>query len=114
MTRDMHIYKDDGDDLLEVSPESQRVVLLPSGDPRKITGGRRLRIQWGHHLLDDLLENRYRTVICGVNDTDNGSGILGELLNLIPTSQWSLESATSYAKMFRNAVSLHAKEDHEP
>ena len=114
MTRSLKIYKGDGDDLLEVSPESQRVVLLPSGDPRKITGGRRIRVQWGHHLLDDLLENRYRTVICGVNDVDNGSGILGELLKLIPTSQWTLESATSYAKMFRNAVAIHSNEDREP
>lgn len=114
MATKLHIYKGDGDELLEVSPESQRVVLLPTGDPRKVTGGRRIRIQWGHHLLDDLLENRYRTVICGVNDTHNGSGILGELLKLIPTSQWTLESATSYAKMFRKAVSLHANEDREP
>lgn len=108
------IYKDDGDRLLEASRETQRVVLLPIGNPKQVNEERRIRIQWGHHLLSDLVEGRYRTVICGVNDVDNSSGILGELLKLIPTSQWSLDSATSYAKMFRNAVALHSKEDREP
>ena len=110
----IQIYKDDGDRLVEASRETQRVVLLPTGDPKQVSDSKGIRIQWGHHLLNDLVEGRYRTVICGVNDVDNHSGILGELLELIPTSQWSLESATSYAKMFRNAVALHSKEDHEP
>ena len=110
----MQIYKGDGDQLLEASRETQRVVLLPTGDPRAVRGEHCIRIQWGQHLLDDLVEGRYRTVICGVNDEDNTHGVLGELLKLIPTSQWSLQSATSYAKMFRNAVSVHAREDREP
>ena len=53
-------------------------------------------------------------VVCGVNDEDNERGILGEILKLIPTSQWTLASATSYARMFRESVSVHAKEDREP
>ena len=108
------IYKGDGDRLIEASRESSRVVLLPAGDPRAVRGDRSIRIQWGQHLLADLVDGRYRTVICGVNDEDNSSGVLGELLKLIPTSQWSLASATSYAKMFRNAVAVHAQEDREP
>ena len=108
------IYKGDGDRLIEDSRESSRVVLLPAGDPRAVRGDRSIRIQWGQHLLADLVDGRYRTVICGVNDEDNSSGVLGELLKLIPTSQWSLASATSYAKMFRNAVAVHAQEDREP
>ena len=40
--------------------------------------------------------------------------MLGELLKLIPTSQWSLSSATSYARMFRGAVNVHARDDREP
>ena len=110
----MQIYKGDGDQLLEASRETQRVVLLPTGDPRAVRGEHRIRIQWGQHMLDDLVEGRYRTVICGVNDEDNTHGVLGELLKLIPTSQWSLQSATSYARMFRNAVAVHAREDREP
>ena len=113
-SKQIKIYKDDGDSLVEASRETQRVVLLPTGDPKQVTERRRIRIQWGQHLLDDMVDDRYRTVICGVNDVDNHAGILGELLQLIPTSQWTLESATSYAKMFRNAVALHSKEDHEP
>ena len=65
-------------------------------------------------MLSDLHDGRYRTVVCGINDEDNNRGVLGELLKLIPTSQWTLESATSYAKMFRSAVAVHAAEDREP
>ena len=108
------VYKGDGDRLVEASKESPQCVMLPAGDPRTVRGVRRIRIQWGQHLLEDLVDGRYRTVICGVNDVDNERGILGELLKLIPTSQWTLASATSYAKMFRESVSVHAKEDREP
>ncbi|MBT8485949.1 MAG: hypothetical protein KJO43_10240, partial [Phycisphaerae bacterium] len=57
---------------------------------------------------------RYRTVICGVNDADNSRGIVGEVLELITTSQWSVHSATSYAKMFHESLAIHAAEDREP
>jgi hypothetical protein len=108
------VYKGDGDRLVEASRETQRLVMLPAGDPRMVRAQRRIRIQWGQHLLDDVLDGRYRTVICGVNDENNDRGILGELFKLIPTSQWTLASATSYAKMFRDSVSVHAREDREP
>ena len=94
------VYKGDGDRLVEASKESPRCIMLPAGDPRTVRGVRRIRIQWGQHLLEDLVDGRYRTVICGVNDVDNERGILGELLKLIPTSQWTLASATSYARCF--------------
>ena len=113
-TQPFRVYKGDGDRLVEASKESPRCVMMPAGDPRTVRGHRRIRIQWGQHLLEDLVDGRYRTVICGVNDVDNERGILGELLKLIPTSQWTLASATSYAKMFRESVSVHAKEDREP
>ncbi|MBC24476.1 MAG: hypothetical protein CMJ32_11250 [Phycisphaerae bacterium] len=113
-TNSITIYKDDGDRLMEVTPTSSRVVILPSGDLKKVQEERRIRIQWGQHLLQDLIEGRYRTIICGVNDIDNSHGILGELLQLVPTSQWTLDSVTSYARMFRSAVNVHAAEDREP
>ena len=84
------------------------------GDPRAVTGRPRIRLLWGQHLLDDLAAGRYRTVICAMNDVDNTQGIIGPLLRLVPGSQWSVASATSYARVFRDAVSLHAKEDREP
>lgn len=108
------IYNDDGDQLMEVAKGMQKIAIVPHGDPRSVQLDRRIRIQWGQHLLDDIARGRYRTVICGVNDTDNSRGILAEILRLVPTSQWSLSSVTSYAKTFRGAVALHAKEDREP
>jgi len=115
MSRDQpRIYSGDGDRLVEAPGHGPRVTMVPSGDPRTVAGGRSIRLQWGQHLLNDLVEGRYRTVICGINESDNSHGVLGELLKLIPTSQWTLSSATSFARMFRGAVSMHAKDDREP
>jgi hypothetical protein len=94
---------------------ADRVILLPSGDPRKASGERdRIRIMWGQHLLADLVAGRYRTVVCGLNAVDNSHGILGELLDTVPTSQWSVKSATSFARMFNESISIHAADDREP
>lgn len=108
------IYEGDGDRLVEVPVAGPKVTLLPSGDPKTADATRHIRVMWGQHLLDDVVEGHYRTLICGVNDIDNTRGILGEILKLVPTSQWTLASATSYAKVFRSAVHVHAKEDREP
>ncbi len=108
------IYEGDGDRLVEVPSAGPKVTILPSGDPRTADPKRHIRVLWGQHLLDDLVEGHYRTLVCGVNDVDNTHGILGEIFKLVPTSQWTLASATSYAKVFRTAVNIHAKEDREP
>ena len=108
------IYQDDGDRLMQVSRGMKGITVVPQGDVRAASGDRRIRIQWGQHLLDDLLRGRYRTLICGVNERDNSHGILGEVLRLVPTSQWTLASATSFAKTFRTASGLHGKDDREP
>lgn len=110
----VRLYEGDGDRLVEVPPGGPKVTILPSGDPRTASATRRIRIMWGQHLLDDVVEGQYRTLICGVNDSDNSHGVLGEILKLVPTSQWTLASVTSYAKVFRSAVNVHAKEDREP
>lgn len=109
------LYDDEGDLLIEGDRLADRVVLLPAGDPRVAsTGPGRIRIQWGQHLLSDLVAGRYRTVVCGINDDDNSHGIIGELLQLITTSQWTVQSATSYARMFQESVAVHASDDREP
>ena len=109
------LYDDEGDLLLQADRQADRVILLPAGNPKApITDRDRIRIQWGQHLLADIMAGRYRTVICGVNDADNTHGIIGELLDLVPTSQWSTRSATSFAKMFHQSVAVHAAEDREP
>lgn len=110
----LRVYNDDGDSLMEPAKGAPRITIVRAGDPRAVSAERKIRLQWGQHLLDDVVDGRYRTVICGVNDSDNGRGVLGEILKLVPTSQWTLASATSYAKVFRNALQLHAREDREP
>jgi hypothetical protein len=109
------LYAGDGDRLMEADRRSDRIVLLPGHDPREAhLGGGDIRIQWGQSLLRDVLAGRYRTVICGMNDEDNSRGILGTLLEMVTTSQWTIESATSYARVFQESASLHCRGDREP
>lgn len=100
------LYDEEGDSLLETDRRSDRVILLPSGDPRSASTDRdRVRIQWGQHLLADLLGRRYRTLVCGVNPEDNSRGIIGELAALLPTSQWNADTITAHARTFAKSVS---------
>lgn len=95
------LYDDEGDLLMDADRRADRVIMLPSGDPRKASTDRdRIRIQWGQHLLADLLARRYRTLVCGVNPEDNSRGMIGELAALLPTSQWNNDSITQYARTF--------------
>ncbi len=112
---ELWLYDDEGDLLLEADKRADRVVLLPSGDPRHASRDPdRIRIQWGQHLLADLVAGRYRTAVCAVNDADNTRGIVGELLQLVPTSQWNVKTATAYARMFHESVAVHAPDDRDP
>ena len=112
---ELWLYDDEGDLLLEADKRADRVILLPSGDPRHASRDPdRIRIQWGQHLLADLVAGRYRTAVCAVNDADNTHGIVGELLELVPTSQWNVKTATAYARMFHESVAVHAPDDREP
>ncbi len=110
---DTRLYDDEAEGLLSSEQFPDRVSLLP-GVGGKIAPGQRLRILWGQDLLRDLLDGRYRTVICGVNDADNSRGIVAHLVELVATSQWSAKSVTSYAKMFQESVAINAANDREP
>jgi len=110
---DTRLYDDEAEGLLSSDQFPDRVSLLP-GPGGKIAPGQRLRIMWGQDLLRDLLDGRYRTVICGVNDSDNSHGIIAQLVELISTSQWSAKSVTSFARMFQESVAIHAAHDREP
>lgn len=108
-TTDQKIYDGDGDQLLVDHQLEQRIILVPDGKPTsKPDASARLRIQWGQHLIDDLLAGRYRSLVCAVNADDNSHGIISQLATLLPTSQWDAASITSYAKMFadRKTVSV--------
>lgn len=110
---DARLYEDEGDGLLSSDQFPDRVSLLP-GPGGKLRPGERLRIMWGQDLLRDLLDGRYRTVICGVNDADNSHGIIAQLVELVTASQWSSKTVTSYARMFHESAAIHAANDREP
>lgn len=115
---DSRLYDDDAESLLSSDQFPDRVSLLPGAGGTSgggvIRTGERIRILWGQDLLRDLLDGHYRTVVCGVNEEDNSHGIIAQLVEMLPTSQWSARGVTSYAKMFHEAVSVHAAQDREP
>jgi len=113
MSNTPRLYDDGADDLVSFDSGSDRVTLLPPEGGR-IEPGRRIRILWGQDMLRDVIDGRYRAVVCGVNDADNSHGIIAQVVNLVTTSQWSVQTVTSYAKMFQGAVAEHAAHDKEP
>jgi len=112
-TMTVQLYNDGADDLLSADSFPDRVSLLPAhhGAPQ---AGSRIRVMWGQDLLADVLDGRYRAVICGVNDSDNSHGVVAQIVSLMTTSQWSSNAVTSYAKMFQDSVQVHASNDREP
>ncbi len=112
-TTPVKIYEGDAAALLSPTSYPDRVSLLPS-DQTQPAPGDRVRIMWGQNLLSDVLDGRYRTVVCSVNDEENARGLIAQLVSLVTASQWSSNSVTSYAKMFHDSVSIHAASDREP
>lgn len=109
----VQLYDEDAASLLSAGAFADRVTLLP-GAGGKLQPDTRLRVLWGQDMLRDLLDGRYRTVICGVNDSDNSHGIIAQLCELVTTSQWTAKTVTSYAQMFQQSVGVHAAHDREP
>ncbi len=109
----MKIYDGDAAGLLSPNSYPDRISLLRQEQPPASPQGR-IRTMWGQDMLSDVLQCRYRTVICGVNSENNDSGVIAQLVNLVTASQWSSNSVTSYAKMFQDAVAIHAAKDREP
>lgn len=109
----IRLYEGGGDDLLSSELFPDRVTMLP-GAGGKLAPGTRLRVMWGQDLLRDLLDGRYRTLICGVNDEDNSHGIVAQVCELVASSQWSAKAVSSYAKIFHESVGVHAAHDREP
>jgi len=91
------IYEGPGDQFMQ-EDVADRIVLVPDAYPSKTPDrNSRIRIMWGQHLLDDLIDGRYRSLICAVNSHDNSRGIISQLASFSPTSQWDAESTTAYA-----------------
>jgi hypothetical protein len=116
---DVRLYDNESDALVSAELAPDRVTLLPGEGHAHDTHGamsatQRIRIMWGQDLFRDVLDGRYRTIVCGVNDVDNTSGIVSKLVDTVSTSQWTSRAVTSYAKMFHESVSVHAARDKEP
>jgi hypothetical protein len=112
MAGTLRLYDGDADSLM-TSDHPDRVTLLP-GSSGGFAASERLRIMWGQDMLRDLLDGRYRTVVCGVNDQDNAHGIIAQLVNLVHASQWTERTVTGYARVFQQSVDVHAATDQEP
>src|SRR5687768_17375112 len=101
------IYEGDGDALMNKEREEvagDRITLIPDSLPSKTPDKtQHLRIMWGQHLLEDLLAGRYRSLVCAVNSKDNTRGIIAQLAELLPTSQWDEKSITAAARQFSAA-----------
>lgn len=113
----LRLYDGDADRLLLSDLAPDRVTLLPHDLDRSHRPGdaaERIRILWGQEMQRDLLDSRYRTVVCGVNDEDNSRGIIAQLVDLVSTSQWTTSSVTHYAKMFHASAGHLAAGDKEP
>ncbi|MEZ6319138.1 MAG: hypothetical protein R3B49_10370 [Phycisphaerales bacterium] len=109
----LRLYAGGADDLMDIAQFPQHVSSSPAAATR-LEPGTRVRILWGQDMLRDILDGRYRAVICGVNEEDNVHGIIAQIVQLVTTSQWSERSVTSYARMFSDSVSVHAAHDREP
>lgn len=101
------IYQGDGDRLM-ASLDADRVTLLPSDN---LQTPERIRIMWGHPMLPDILAGRYRTVVCGVNAKDNANGIIAQIVELLPASQWSRKTVTNHARTFAESIRERAGGD---
>jgi hypothetical protein len=113
----IRLYNDDADHLVSAESAPEKIVMLPSGHgrvQRPEDMHERIRILWGQDLLRDLLDGRYRTVVCGVNEVDNSHGVISQVCDLVSTSQWTHQSITSYARVFQDSAGQLAGGDKEP
>ncbi|MEO1585046.1 MAG: hypothetical protein AAFR96_10825 [Planctomycetota bacterium] len=112
-TDQVRLYDGDADSLVSAD-QADRVTLLP-GDAGGFAASERIRVMWGQDMLRDMLDGRYRAVVCGVNDDDNSHGIIAQLVNLVHASQWTEATVTGYAKVFQESTTrLQAASDQEP
>lgn len=108
------LYDEDGDALMS-SVAADRITLLPDAhEPGVGEMTDRIRVMWGQPMMGDILANRYRTVVCGVNAEDNSHGIITRMAEAIPASQWSGATITAHARTFANSVVKHGGAEREP
>jgi len=92
------IYDGDIDAMLDGLAAADRIRLLPDEPSLKQPDLKpKMRLMWGQHLLDDLVAGRYRSLVCAVNADDNSRGIIAQIADALPTSQWTPDSITRHA-----------------
>lgn len=99
----VRIYEGDGNEFMarERSDPGERIILVPDALPRKAPNpAASIRIVWGQHLLDDLAQGRYHSLICAVNVVDNSRGIITQLASILPAARWNERSITAHAAKF--------------
>ena len=103
MAKPVRLYDGDADGLMErvAADSAERILLLPDRPAdRAADTAPRIRVMWGQHLVEDVLAGRYCSLVCAVNAVDNSRGIIAQLAELLPTSQWDAASITAYAQQF--------------
>lgn len=100
-TRTHRVYDGEGDALVVDAQFEDRLVMLPdtpsTEPPSRV---RHSRIMWGQHMVEDVLAGRYRSLVCAVNAEDNTRGIIAQLAELLPTSQWNAAAITDRTRGF--------------
>jgi len=94
------IYDGACDALVEDFTITDRIVILPDAtSPAEARSmSTRIRIQWGQWLVPDLVAERYRAVVCAVNIEDNSHGVIAQIAEALPTSQWTEAAITARAR----------------
>lgn len=93
------VYDGDISSMLAGHAQAEHITIVPDTEPSSTPDTTsRIRIQWGQHLMDDLVADRYRSLICAVNAHDNSRGIITQLAEQLPTSQWDNHTITEHAR----------------
>ena len=93
------VYDGDLSSILAGQSAAEHITIVPDTEPSSTPDtSPRIRIQWGQHLMDDLVAGRYRSLVCTVNAEDNRHGLISHLAEELPTSQWDNRTITEHAK----------------
>lgn len=92
------VYDGEVTGMLDGQAAADRITIVPDTAPSSTPDtSPRIRIQWGQHLMDDLVAGRYRSLVCAVNTEDNSNGLIAHLADQLPTSQWDNRTITEHA-----------------
>lgn len=92
------VYDGDVSGMMTDKAAADRITIVPDTEPSSTPDTTpRIRIQWGQHLMDDLVAGRYRSLVCAVNAEDNAHGLIAHLAEQLPTSQWDNRTITEHA-----------------